>query len=63
MSRAEEGAMSEPKPAYYCGVTINGPKYKGRTRLWIKQCRQRVKAPGERCRFHDGLPGGWSAGQ
>ena len=51
---------SQPKPAYYCGATIKGPRLivngiaSRNVRAWIRQCRQRVKEPGQRCRFHDG---------
>lgn len=38
----------------YCGKDINGPKVGRRIVLWRKQCRQRVKAKGDRCRFHGG---------
>jgi len=44
---------TKPEPTY-CGATIEGPKVGYRVVLWRKECRQRVKAKGERCRFHDG---------
>ena len=52
--------QAQSKPAYYCGATIDGPRLiingiaARSVRVWIKQCRQRVKEPGQRCRFHDG---------
>ena len=41
----------KPEPIY-CGATINGPKVGRHVVAWRKHCRQRVKAYGERCRFH-----------
>ena len=48
------------REAHYCGATIYGPPLivnssaARNVRQWIRQCRRRVKGPGERCRFHDG---------
>jgi hypothetical protein len=46
--------MSDDKQPLYCGANIEGPKVGRNVVLWRKSCRQRVKAVGDRCRFHGG---------
>lgn len=46
------------KPVYWCDAAIEGPKVGKHVVLWRKYCRNRVKEPGDRCRFHPRVPSG-----